>query len=330
MLVHRGDELACRMLLLACRRSARRRLAHRTSSTSTSKCIDSNAHARAEGKSQRLALSELKTKKYEIMDADANLTHPKLLEEIDVHMQRAKDVGVCGFIVPGTTVKSSLLAHSLSKQFSGIFPTLGIHPYSAAEELGEVAALKAHIQDGDLNFFAIGECGLDYTEGFPSKDAQLEVFRPQVQLAVATGMPLFLHERLAFDDFVRVLDEYRPAPERVLIHCFTGNSAELAEYVARGYYISLSGLLCNSKRGESLRAAVKATRIPLTRIMIETDAPYLGFKNCRAGYSMSKKTFPNVPSALPFVLDALAACMNVPAHELAIHTLENTKRFLGI
>ncbi|CAM9811623.1 unnamed protein product [Laminaria digitata] len=113
-----------------------------------------------------------------------------------------------------------------------------------------------------------------------------------------------------------------------LVHCFTGSKEELAAYVDMGFFISVAGSICRQKNGAELREAVKL--IPLDRLMVETDAPYLGFTGCRKGHSNPKKTNPNVPSALPAVVRALAECLGLPFDQVAQATLRNSRAFFGM
>ena len=267
----------------------------------------------------------------ELIDVDANLTHDKLFFEAEKHIEIAQSQGVAGFVVPGTTLNLSLKARELSAKHPGvIYPTLGIHPYEAKNDCQSVHLLAQNLElPGEPKFCAVGECGLDFSDGFPSKDVQIPVFRAQVAMAVAHNMPLFLHERAAISEFLEILDEYKPMPERVLIHCFTGPLDDLRAYVKRGYFISISGMVCGS-RGKPLRAAISAAKIPLSRIMIETDCPYMGFKNCRLPGYGDNRTSPNVPSALPLVLEQLSKCMGTSIEILAKKSTENARVFFGL
>ncbi|CAM9554872.1 unnamed protein product [Hapterophycus canaliculatus] len=191
--------------------------------------------------------------------------------------------------------------------------------------MAEIAKLAA-----DEEVRCIGECGLDFSEGFPSPVLQLPWFERQVQLACELKKPLFLHEREAFVDFLKVLRRYdvlHGLPP-CLVHCFTGSEEELAAYLDMGFFVSVAGGICREKSGAVLREAVK--RIPLNRLMVETDAPYLGFTGCRKGHSKPKKQNPNVPSALPSVVRVVAECMALPYEEVARATLQNSRDFFGM
>jgi TatD DNase family protein len=192
---------------------------------------------------------------------------------------------------------------------------------------------------------AIGECGLDVTEGFPPLDQQIPWFQAQVRWAQQLQMPLFVHERNAFHETTKLL-QHTSVP--VLIHCFTGTPSECQHYVERGYSISVSGHVCKPA-GQSVRDCLSQRLIPWDKLMIETDAPYMGFESCRTHYlakhnnvtakqrkRLSKGTYPNVPSSLPLVLQQVVECLNENPHyppvtveHVAKLTTENARRFFG-
>ena len=132
---------------------------------------------------------------------------------------------------------------------------------------------------------AIGECGLDYSNGFPDKSIQIPCFEEHLKLSSELKMPLYIHQRGAFKDFVVLMDKYRDHLDGipVLVHCFTGSKDELEWILERpNFFISVSGFICKPKHGSELRKLLSNQRYQqdydlLNRIMIETDAPYLGF-----------------------------------------------------
>ncbi|CAM9648966.1 unnamed protein product, partial [Choristocarpus tenellus] len=142
----------------------------------------------------------------DIVDVDANLLHPALVDDLELHLQVAASVGVKQFVVPGSTVSDSTKALELAREKPNvIYPTAGVHPYNVGDcgELG--AAMEAiAVLAKDPTVRCVGECGLDFSEGFPSEALQLPWFEKQVELACQLRKPLFLHERNAFLPFVEV------------------------------------------------------------------------------------------------------------------------------
>ncbi|CAM9601677.1 unnamed protein product [Ectocarpus fasciculatus] len=267
-----------------------------------------------------------------LVDVDANLLHDDLSNDIDHHIQVASSVGVKQFVVPGSTVEDSRGSLELARQKPNVvFSTAGVHPYhvqgsgSLEDAMASIATLAATEEAR-----CVGECGLDYSEGFPAAELQLPWFERQVELACKLKKPLFLHERAAFVDFSEVLRRYDASHglPPCLVHCFTGSEKELTAYIEMGFFVSVAGGICREKSGAALREAVK--RVPLDRLMVETDAPYLGFSGCRKGHNKPKKQNPNVPSALPAVVRVLAECLGLPFEEVARATLQNSRQFFGM
>ncbi|DAZ95154.1 TPA: hypothetical protein N0F65_009863 [Lagenidium giganteum] len=270
----------------------------------------------------------------DLFDFDCNLTHADLASDVDTLMRAAAAVGVTQMLVPGATLQESTEAIELCRQHpTTLFPTAGVHPYNAhatpfdaeLEQLRSMAALD--------EVRAVGECGLDYSPGFPPPPGQKAWFAIQLDLACALRKPLFLHERLAHADFMALIHECKRKHDGyfppAVVHCFTGNEAELQEYLRHDFYIGVTGFVCKKDRGAELREIVR--HVPLDKLVIETDAPYMGFPKCRqAETSNRKKQSPNVPSALPLVVHAIAQAVGRSPVEIAHATTANARRFLRI
>jgi TatD DNase family protein len=295
-----------------------------------------------------------------LFDVDCNLTHEALSADADAHVARARAQGVSGWLVPGSSVEDGLAAVELTRRLGGaargLVAAVGVHPYNAEAQLERMsvaealASMRAALGAGAV---AVGECGLDLSPGFPALAAQERWLAPQVELACELGAPLFLHERLAHAPVAKLLREQRARGRlpNVLVHCFTGSARELATYLELGCFVSVAGLICRAEAGRPLREALQAvggSRAPqpqrallLDRIMVETDAPYMGFPGCQdppapsspksaAGRSNKPGLFPNAPSALVWVLAKLAETLGVEPLALALATTANAKRFLHL
>ena len=293
-----------------------------------------------------------------LVDVDCNLNHKDLSRDARFHAKMAAlGCGVRYMIIPGSSLKDSIetceliekvLVDSPSAGTASSLPrfisTAGVHPYMAdAEDLKDKTQsnedvrkmIQTKIRDivrGNKCVAAIGECGLDYSEGFPSREAQLRAFEPQLALACEIQMPLFLHERNAFNDMKIILSRQEKDLPPVLVHCFTGSTEELAYYLSRGFYVSFSGIVCKRERGKALRESIRLQQKNLIgRVMVETDAPYLGFSNCRKGHDRKpKSTYPNVPTALPAVVAKIAECLGVPTKSLADASTKAALRFFRV
>jgi TatD DNase family protein len=211
-----------------------------------------------------------------LVDVDANLCHEALSSEADEHIRLAQQQGVRRFVVPGSTLVDSEASLALSKAYPDVvYSTAGVHPYNV-RGCGDISsAMQALIYlASEPLVHCVGECGLDYSEGFPEAALQQPWFEQQVRLACQIRKPLFLHERLAFEPFVTTLRSAdATTPQGLppcLVHCFTGTEAELLAYIDMGFYIGITGFLLKKPHGDALRECVK--HIPLDKLMIETDA----------------------------------------------------------
>lgn len=258
-----------------------------------------------------------------LVDIGVNLAHDSFDADRDEVIARARSVGVARMIVTGSTLASSEAAVRMAGEHDGFFATVGVHPHHAAElgahHLPELAALLSAPRA-----VAVGECGLDFFRDFSPRDRQEEAFRLQLGLAMDTGLPVFLHQRDAHQHFVAILDECGARLPRGVAHCFTGGPDEMRDYLDRGLYIGVTGWICDERRGDALRAAARF--LPLDRVMIETDAPYLLPRDL----DPKPRTRRNEPVHLPHVLQALAGLMAVDAERLAAATTANAEALFAL
>ena len=171
---------------------------------------------------------------------------------------------------------------------------------------------------------AIGECGLDYFRNFSPREAQLSAFRAQLAIAEETGLPVFLHQRDAHDDFIEVLEPTLPNLSRAVAHCFTGEHESLREYLALGLWIGITGWICDERRGAHLKDIVGV--IPDDRLLIETDAPYL----LPRSISPKPKSRRNEPAFLTEVLRVVAEARSQSEEHVAQITYDNACRFFAL
>jgi TatD DNase family protein len=190
-------------------------------------------------------------------------------------LEAARTVGVDKFVCPGIDPATSRRSLELAESFAGVFATAGMHPHDASA-FDERAGAEIEELLADPRVVAVGECGLDFFRMRSPKDDQERVFRVQIGLAREAGIPLVVHSRDAWPEILRVLDE--GSAERVVLHCFSGDVETARECVRRGYHLSFAGNL-TYPRNEALRAAAAA--IPLERILVETDSPYLAPQRLR-------------------------------------------------
>src|SRR5687767_3428947 len=258
-----------------------------------------------------------------LADIGLNLAHDSFDRDRDRVMADAWDAGVRFAVITGSTLASSRAAIELVRarpQF--LRATAGVHPHHAREfHDADVPALAALVALPEVG--AIGECGLDYFRNFSPHRDQERVFRSQLELAVDSRKPVFLHQRDAHTAFVGVLREYRPRLAGGVAHCFTGDEAELDDYLGLGLYIGITGWICDERRGLHLRDLVR--RIPADRLLLESDAPYLLPRNLNP----KPRSRRNEPRFLPHVLAAVATAREETPAEVANATTRNALEFFG-
>eukprot|EP01119_Soliformovum_irregulare_P015526 TRINITY_DN4372_c0_g1_i2.p1 TRINITY_DN4372_c0_g1~~TRINITY_DN4372_c0_g1_i2.p1 ORF type:complete len:190 (+),score=32.38 TRINITY_DN4372_c0_g1_i2:478-1047(+) len=173
---------------------------------------------------------------------------------------------------------------------------------------------------------AIGECGLDFNRMFSPQDVQEKWFAAQLELAVELQMPVFLHERDAHTSFVEILSRYRSKLVDVVVHCFTGTKEDIEKYLEMDCHIGFTGVIGNKNRGKHLRDILASKIIPLNRLMIETDAPFMTPYNMPRPPSDGR----NEPYLLPWVLRTVAECYGESDEAIANATTETALKFFRI
>jgi TatD DNase family protein len=261
---------------------------------------------------------------YSLIDIGANLAHDSFDDDREDVLRRAMDAGVARIIVTGSSDASNLRAAALAETKPGVlYATAGVHPHHASDYNDDSDALIRELVKKNV-VVAVGECGLDYFRNFSPRDAQLDAFRRQLEIAKACKLPVFLHQRDAHDDFVEVLESALPELSRAVAHCFTGEGESLHEYVAMGLYVGITGWICDERRGQHLQDIVSV--IPDDRLLIETDAPYLLPRTLRP----KPGTRRNEPAYLAEVLKTVAEARSQSTEHVARITTENAIRFFGL
>jgi len=259
----------------------------------------------------------------ELIDIGVNLTHDSFDADRDDVIERAAAAGVMRMIVTGTSVTASAQAAELAASRPGLYATAGVHPHHASElDAHTVGALRELAAQPKV--VAIGECGLDFFRNFSPPEAQERAFIAQLELAAECGLPVFLHQRDAHERFTAILAEHRGRLAGGVAHCFTGGPAELDAYLELDLYIGITGWLCDERRGAALREAVP--RVPLDRLLLETDAPYLLPRDLEE----KPRNRRNEPAFLPHVLARVADALGVAADVVAQAATENTERLFRL
>lgn len=245
-----------------------------------------------------------------LIDTHCHLNFKAFKKNVDEIIKQAKQAGVEKIIVPGTNLKTSKKAVELAQKYKGIYAAIGIHPHHSSTqcpvpnilyEFKKLAKSKKVV--------AIGECGLDYyqyqktkyknykiDQGF--KKIQKEIFEKQIQLANKLNLPLIIHNRQASNDILKLIENWRLRIENLsgVFHCFQGNFNLLNWALKHQFYIGITGIVTYDKQMQKI-----VKKIPLERLLIETDSPFLTPEPLR-----SKKIFPNTPVNVRIVAEWIA------------------------
>lgn len=247
-----------------------------------------------------------------LVDSHCHIEFNDFEEDIDEIIQHMKDGGITAALNAGNSLEGFDDQLSLSEKYPFIYAAVGVHPHNADEYL-ELSAEDLIEKSKHKKVVAIGECGLDYFYDYSSKENQIKVFKEHIKAAQETGLPLIIHTRDADDDTIAILDEaYRQKPFIGEIHCFS-TSKKLADFaLSIGFYLSASGIITFNKSGE-LREIF--AEIPLDRLLVETDSPFLA--------PVPLRGHRNEPCNVRYVAEKLAQIKNVSFEKMAEITSEN-------
>lgn len=254
-----------------------------------------------------------------LIDSHAHLTFPEFSENFEQVLERSTQAGVDRWITVGTDPDDSVKSIELANRFENIYATVGYHPHYAKDVTGDdLVTLQQQLAEKKV--VALGEIGLDYHYNFSEPQIQKEIFRKQLGIAEKTNMPVIIHSREAFEDTMAILDEFQGKLKDVVIHCFSGDAEQAKIVVAKGYYVSFTGVV-TFKNAQTARDA--AAQIPLEKLMVETDCPFMSPAPMR-------KQKVNEPSLMIHTAAKLAEIKNVSKEEFARVTEQTTINFFGL
>ena len=220
---------------------------------------------------------------------------------------------ICKIVNIGCSVKSSYSSVKLAEEYAGIYAAVGLHP-DAADEIDRIEEIRRLC--GNKKVVAVGEIGLDYHYEEHSRDIQKKAFEEQLKLAAELDMPVVIHSRDAWEDTMELLRKYRP---KGVMHCFSGSAEIAREIVTMGMYVGFTGVVTFKNAKKALKAL---EAVPLDRLLVETDCPYMAPEPNRGKRNYS--------GYLPYTVAAMAAVKGVSPDEMAEITAENAERLFNI
>lgn len=250
-----------------------------------------------------------------LIDTHAHIHFEDYRSELDEILSRAHSTGVEKILCVGVNDTDSAEAIAVARAYDNLWATVGLHPhdadrgYEALEEIARLAELEKVV--------AIGECGLDNYKSETTVEDQERALRFQIELGLERGLPMIFHVREAFPEFWRILDDYRGV--RGLVHCFTAGVAELEGSLGRGLSVALNGIMTFTKDERQLEAA---RRIPLGRLILETDSPFLA--------PVPHRGKRNEPAHIRQTAEFLAQLRGESLEDLEHATSTNSERLFGI
>jgi TatD DNase family protein len=257
-----------------------------------------------------------------LVDSHAHIDMRLYNKDRDQVLERAREAGVAAVVDVGCDLYSSGVAIRLAERYSEVFAALGFHPHSASKiregDLERLSELSHHPK-----VVAIGEIGLDFYRNLSPRDVQIDSFKKQLALAQRLGLPVIVHCRDAQEDVLGILTEWADGVDRAneslgVIHCFSGDLELSQRYIEMGFLLSIAGPITYS----TYRAPEVAHHIPLDKLLIETDCPFLTPQPYRG-----KR---NEPSYVSLIADKVGEIRGVPSDVVAEHTTANAVQLFGL
>ena len=257
------------------------------------------------------------------IDIACNFTHESFKHNLDEVINNAEQKGVekfvllCASLADLNSIKA--IQNNTPEKY---FISAGIHPHHATEILDinyndlltKLCSIKPNV---------IGETGLDYFRNISPPDVQRKSFKMHIEIAKELSLPLYLHQRDSHEDFINIIRENQNNFPKFVVHCFTGTQEELDDYLELGFHIGLTGWICDERRNVDLRKSLK--NIPIDKLMIETDCPYLIPRNL----NNKPKSNRNEPAYLPHIANEIALLINLDKDKLIDITYKNSINFFS-
>ena len=249
-----------------------------------------------------------------MIDSHCHLDHEPLFNNLDDILKRSKEIGIEKLLTICTTFESFIKIKNLVKKDDIIYGTYGIHPHEAKNDKVTKKLIIDEISANE-KIIGIGETGLDFYYNFSDKKDQIKSFEEHIKASIELKIPLIIHSRNAEDEMLEIFNEYKKHDLKILMHCFTGSLPFALKLMELNSYFSASGII-TFKNSNDLQNTFK--QLPLERLLIETDSPFLAPEPMRG-----KK---NEPSFVRYTLRKLSELKNIKSQELDKITTDNFNR----
>lgn len=258
----------------------------------------------------------------ELIDTHCHLTFEQLASDIENVLARSKDAGVTGWITVGTDPQHNREAVETAEKYENVYAAVGIHPHDAKDVTARTIDELKEIAGSD-KVLAIGETGLDFHYNFSKQPAQKRVFAAQLQIAHELNLPVIVHCREAFEETMEILGQFLRLEGRlkgVVFHCFSGTAEQARIVLDYGFHISFTGVV-TFKNAETARQAAK--KVPVERLMLETDCPYMSPEPMR-------KQKINEPALMVHTARFIAELKEMAPDDFADAVTATSKDFFGL
>ena len=249
-----------------------------------------------------------------LLDTHAHLDFDDYNKDREEVINRARDIGVEKIVNIGADLEGSRRAVKLAEKYDDIYAVVGIHPHEA-DTVNEKSLNEIRNLASSSKVKAIGECGLDFYYDNSPRKIQKEAFEKQLNLALELELPVVIHSREAAAETLEILDKTADFAQKLIFHCYAYGPEEIEEIIKRDYYVAFGGLITFNS-AQPIRDALK--KMPLDRILLETDAPYL-----TPSPNRGKR---NEPAYLEYIVKKAAKIKGVTAEKMGRITTENAER----
>jgi TatD DNase family protein len=254
-----------------------------------------------------------------LIDSHAHLTFDELQKDLNVVLQRSIAAGITGWITIGTDSEQNNKIVSILDKYENLYGSVGIHPHYASQiSSADITQVKEFAKHEKI--VAVGETGLDFHYNFSKQSDQKNLFINLLEIAAQTKLPVIIHCRNAFDETIEIVDKFKDNLTNIVFHCWGGTVEQIQIVLDKGFYISFTGVV-TFKNAEQTRNAAKI--VPLEKMMIETDCPYMSPEPMR-------KQKINEPALLIHTAAKIAELKQMPLEKFADEVTKTTKKFFNV